>query len=136
MQIIRISVWQLDLPLSKPYWLSGGRLRFDTLDSTYVRIDTDAGLSGWGEGCPWGHTYLPASGPGIRAGLSILAPRLIGLDPCAMESVNRLMDVELPGQQPVKSALDIACVAIVETAWRQCGRTCAVEFFYFNRIAR
>jgi len=109
MQITRISVWQLDLPLSKPYWLSGGRLRFDTLDSTYVRIDTDAGLSGWGEGCPWGHTYLPASGPGIRAGLSILAPRLIGLDPCAMESVNRLMDVELPGQQPVKSALDIAC---------------------------
>jgi len=109
MRITGISVWQLDLPLNKPYWLSGGRLRFDTLDSTYVRIDTDAGLSGWGEGCPWGHTYLPASGPGIRAGLSILAPRLIGQDPCALESLNRLMDVELPGQHSVKSALDIAC---------------------------
>ena len=59
MKITHLTVWQLDLPLSKPYWLSGGRLKFETLDSTFLRIDTDEGLSGWGEACPWGHTYLP-----------------------------------------------------------------------------
>ena len=74
MKITRITTWQLDLPLSQPYWLSGGRLRFDALDSTFVRIDTDEGFSGWGEGCPWGHTYLPAHGPGLRAGIATLAP--------------------------------------------------------------
>ena len=41
MKIARISVWQLTMPLSEPYWLSGGRLKFEQLDSTFVRIDTD-----------------------------------------------------------------------------------------------
>ena len=27
MKITRITVWQMDLPLTKPYWLSGGRLK-------------------------------------------------------------------------------------------------------------
>lgn len=50
MKITRITVWQLDLPLHKPYFLSGGRLRFERLDSTLVKIDTDQGISGWGCG--------------------------------------------------------------------------------------
>ena len=109
MKIERISVWQLDLPLHKPYWLSGGRLKFELLDSTLLRIDTDEGVSGWGEGCPWGVTYLPAFGRGIRAGIAELAPLLIGRDPRQSDSINRAMDLALPGHPYVKSALDIAC---------------------------
>ena len=45
MRISRISVWQMELPQHTPYFLSGGRLRFDSLDSTIIRIDTDEGLS-------------------------------------------------------------------------------------------
>lgn len=109
MKINRISVWQVTLPLTKPYWLSGGRLKLSELDSTFVRVDTDEGVSGWGEGCPWGNTYLPAHGPGIRAGLEILAPVLLGRDPRALETINRVMDVNLPGHPYVKSPLDMAC---------------------------
>ena len=109
MRISRISVWQMELPLHTPYFLSGGRLRFDTLDSTIIRIDTDDGLSGWGEACPWGHTYLPAHGPGVRAGLGVLAPSMIGLDPRGLDHLNAVMDVTLPGHPYVKSAIDIAC---------------------------
>jgi L-alanine-DL-glutamate epimerase-like enolase superfamily enzyme len=108
-RISRITCWQLDLPLREPYFLSGGRLRFDRLDSTIVRIDTDDGLSGWGEACPWGHTYLPAHGGGVRAGIAILAPAILGLDPRSLDHLNRVMDVTLPGHPYVKSALDIAC---------------------------
>ena len=109
MKISRISVWQIDLPLHTPYFLSGGRLRFDRLDSTIIRIDTDDGLSGWGEACPWGHTYLPAHGPGVRAGLGVLAPCVIGLDPRALDYLNAVMDSMLPGHPYVKSAIDMAC---------------------------
>ncbi len=109
MKITRITVWQLDLPLNAPYWLSGGRLKFERLDSTFVRIDTDEGVCGWGEGCPWGHTYLPAHGPGIRAGIETLAPALIGQDPRSLDHINRVMDIQLPGHLYVKSAIDIAC---------------------------
>jgi L-alanine-DL-glutamate epimerase-like enolase superfamily enzyme len=116
MKIVRITVWQMTLPLSQSYTLSGGRLKFDELDSSFVRIDTDDGLSGWGEACPWGHTYLPAHGPGIRAGLDLLAPALIGLDPRALDHVNRVMDLTLPGHLYVKSALDVACWDILGQA--------------------
>ena len=109
MKISRLSVWQIDLPLHTPYFLSGGQLRFDNLDSTIIRIDTDEGLSGWGEACPWGHTYLPAHGPGVRAGLDVLAPHLMGLDPRGLDHINAAMDTALPGHPYVKSAIDIAC---------------------------
>ena len=52
MKIKKISVYHKDLPLSEPYWLSGGRLKFEVLDATFVRVDTDDGITGWGEGTP------------------------------------------------------------------------------------
>ena len=109
MKIVRIVVYQVDLPLIEPYWLSGGRLKFEQLDSTLVRIDTDEGISGWGEGCPWGHTYLPAHGSGIRAAIDTLASALLSVDPRSIDHINRLMDVQLPGHGYAKSPIDIAC---------------------------
>ena len=108
MKISGISVWQKNLPLNKPYWLSGGRLKFEQLDSTFIRIECDDGSSGWGEGCPWGNTYLPAFGAGIRAALDLLAPVLLGENPVEIARLNKLMDAALPGHLYAKSALDIA----------------------------
>ena len=48
MRIARIVVHQVTLPLEHPYSLSGGRLRYETLDSTVVAVHTDDGLVGWG----------------------------------------------------------------------------------------
>jgi cis-L-3-hydroxyproline dehydratase len=109
MKITKITVFQLELPLHKPYWLSGGRLKFERLDTTIIRVDTDDGVHGWGESCPWGSTYLPAFGKGVRAGIAELAPDVIGLDPRLIDRVNRVMDVALPGHPYVKSAIDMAC---------------------------
>jgi L-alanine-DL-glutamate epimerase-like enolase superfamily enzyme len=109
MKITRITVFHRDLPLEHPYWLCGGRLKFETLDATFVRIDTDAGITGWGEGTPWGHTYVPAHGPGIRAGIETMAPFLIGLDPRRLLDVERAMDLSLPGHLYAKSPIDMAC---------------------------
>ena len=109
MKITRVVIYALTLPLTRPYKLAGGRLAFTELDSTLVRIETDDGLVGWGEGCPWGHTYAPAHGAGIRAAAEILAPVLLGLDPRRLEHVNRAMDIALPGHLYAKSPFDIAC---------------------------
>lgn len=109
MQITRISVFPQTQPLRKPYWLSGGRLKFEQLDSTFVKIETDDGITGWGEGCPWGNTYLPAFGGGVRAAAHLLAPALLGHDPRKVDKINALMDITLPGHLYAKSALDIAC---------------------------
>lgn len=109
MKISGLTVYHVDLPLEHPYWLSGGRLRFDTLDATLVRIETDTGLTGWGEGTPWGHSYVAAHGPGIRAGIETMAPFLLGLDPRRLLDVERAMDLALPGHLYAKSPIDMAC---------------------------
>lgn len=109
MKITRITVFHVDLPLEHPYWLSGGRLKFECLDATLVKIETDAGITGWGEGTPWGHTYVPAHGPGVRAGIETMATFLIGLDPRRVLEVERVMDLTLPGHLYAKSPIDMAC---------------------------
>ena len=109
MRIDSISVYRADLPLEHPYWLSGGRLKFECLDATLVKVETDTGLAGWGEGTPWGHTYVPAHGPGIRAGIETMAPFVLGLDPRRLLDVERAMDLALPGHLYAKSPIDMAC---------------------------
>ena len=109
MKITRLSVFHVDLPLEHPYWLSGGRLKFETLDATLIKVETDAGITGWGEGTPWGHTYVPAHGPGIRAGIETMAPFILGLDPRRVLDVERAMDLALPGHLYAKSPIDMAC---------------------------
>ena len=116
MKITRLSVFRRDLPLKEPYRLSGGRLKFEVLDATFVKLETDAGLTGWGEGTPWGHTYVPAHGPGIRAGIETLAPALLGQDPRRLEHVERAMDLCLPGHPYVKQPVDMACWDILGQA--------------------
>ena len=49
-----------------------------------VAIETDAGLTGYGEVCPLGPAYLPSYAEGARTGIVKLAPTLIGLDPTAL----------------------------------------------------
>ena len=116
MKITAIKVYQVTLPLKKGYALSGGRLRFDKLDSTLVELETDAGPTGWGEGCPWGSTYLPAFAGGIRAGIEELAPAVLGRDPRRTDRVYQAMTLALPGHPYVKSALDMACWDILGKA--------------------
>ncbi len=109
MKITGITVFQVDLPLEHPYWLSGGRLKFEVLDATLVKLKTDEGLVGWGEGTPWGHTYVAAHGPGIRAGIETIAPFVLGLDPRKVLEVERAMDLALPGHLYAKGPIDMAC---------------------------
>jgi L-alanine-DL-glutamate epimerase-like enolase superfamily enzyme len=109
MRITAISVYQVDLPVKGGgFKSSGGRLQ-RSLDSTVVRIDTDQGLSGWGESCPFGSNYLPAFAEGARAGIQVLAPHLLGEDPRELGAINARMDGALYGIPYAKTALDVAC---------------------------
>ena len=109
MKITRISAFAVGLRFREgTIRMSGGR-SVSTHDSTLMRIQTDSGLTGWGEVCPFGGAYLPAYPAGARTGLSVLAPALIGADPREIDAVNRLMDGALKGHGYAKTALDIAC---------------------------
>ena len=108
MLITAISLYRVELPFHGAYRLSGGRT-WNRLDSTVIRIDTDAGITGWGEACPFGANYLEAFAGGVRAGIGELAPALLGADPSGVSAIYRRMDRDLLGHPAVKSGIDIAC---------------------------
>lgn len=109
MKINRIRAYQVDLPLHEgSYKWSGGK-SVAVFDSTVVEIETDAGVTGYGEVCPLGPFYLPAYANGVRAGLRELGPHLLGENPLELQKLNRRMDAALKGHAYVKSGLDMAC---------------------------
>jgi L-alanine-DL-glutamate epimerase-like enolase superfamily enzyme len=116
MKIRRIAAYRVELPLQEgSYKWSGGK-SVAVFDSTLVRVETDDGLVGHGEVCPLGPAYLPAYAEGVRAGLAVLAPSLLGEDPRELEKLNRRMDAAMKGHPYVKSGVDIACWDILGQA--------------------
>ncbi|MFN0087345.1 MAG: cis-3-hydroxy-L-proline dehydratase [Blastocatellia bacterium] len=116
MKITRISAYQVDLPLHEgSYKWSGGK-SVGVFDSTVVSVETDAGITGWGEVCPLGPAYLAAYASGVRAGLAELAPQLIGECPLELARLNRRMEAVMKGHPYVKSAVDMACWDILGKA--------------------
>ncbi|MBT5434415.1 MAG: mandelate racemase/muconate lactonizing enzyme family protein [Rhodospirillaceae bacterium] len=107
MKIIRISAYQVDLPMKEGAYCWGGQ-SFAAFDSTVVLVETDAGISGVGESCPLGPAYLPAYAQGVRSGLETLSPALIGCDPLQIDALYDRMDLHLVGHPYIKSALDMA----------------------------
>src|SRR5206468_10944719 len=103
MKISRVTAWQVDLPLQEgAYKWSGGK-SVTVFGSTVVAVQTESGLTGWGEVCPLGPAYLAAYAGGVRAGLRELAPQLLGENPLELARLNRRMDAAMKGHPYVKS---------------------------------
>jgi L-alanine-DL-glutamate epimerase-like enolase superfamily enzyme len=116
MHITGIRLYQADLPLHEGSYKWSGGNAVTVFDSTVVAVDTDTGLTGWGEVCPLGPAYLPAYARGARTGLAELAPQLLGADPLALGVLNARMDAAMRGHPYVKSAIDMACWDILGKA--------------------
>jgi len=109
MKIKRILAWRVELPLHETSYKWSGGKSVTVFDSTIVGVETDTGLTGFGEVCPLGPFYLPAYAEGVRTGLRELGPHLIGADPRELLALNHRMDAALKGHPYVKSGIDIAC---------------------------
>ncbi|MGH2453395.1 MAG: mandelate racemase/muconate lactonizing enzyme family protein [bacterium] len=119
MRIHQIDLFGYDLHyVHGEYAMSGGRV-VRALPSTVVRVTADEGLTGWGEVCPLGPTYLPAFAEGARAALREIAPALIGADPRNLAEVHARMEGALAGHGYAKSPVDIACWDILGKATGQ-----------------
>ena len=120
MRIVRISLWRLPLTSHTAYHMSDGKT-CDTVDTVVLRLDTDEGLSGWGEICPIPH-YLPAYAGGVIPAVEELAPILLGADPIGPEAVMARLDAHLPDHRYAKSAIDIAL-------WDLTGKAAGLPLF-------
>ena len=122
MKITAIRAYQVDLPLHEGSYKWSGGNAVSVFDSTVVAVETDAGLTGWGEVCPLGPAYLPAYARGARAGIAELAPQLLGADPLrARASSTSGWTAAMRGHPYVKSAIDMACWDLLGKASRPAG---------------
>ncbi|MDA7430965.1 mandelate racemase [Primorskyibacter aestuariivivens] len=106
MKIVRISLWHLPLTSHTAYHMASGK-SCETVETAVIAVETDTGLTGWGEVCPIPH-YLPAYARGVGPALAELAPVLIGGDPLGAEALIARAEAWLPDHRYAKSALDIA----------------------------
>ncbi len=106
MKINAITVWLVPLSSHETYYMADGKT-CDTVETAVVRLETDSGLSGWGEVCPIPH-YLPAYARGVAPALEELSPVLLGADPVGPEALMDQLDAFLHGHDYAKSAIDTA----------------------------
>ncbi len=116
MRITGINAYRVELPLHEGSYKWSGSNAVTVFDTTVVAVETDAGITGYGEVCPLGAAYLPAYAEGVRTGITELAPHLMGLDPTELGPLNRRMDQAMRGHPYVKSPLDMACWDILGQA--------------------
>ncbi len=141
MKINRVRVFQVDLPLVEGQYKWSGGKSIDVFDSTVVELTTDTGLTGYGEACPLGPSYLPAYAAGVRAGIAALGPDLIGCNPLQLDVLNRHMDHCLAGHPYVKSAIDMASWDLLGKACDQpvavlLGGHCGEDFVLYRAISQ
>ena len=106
MKLTRITVWEVPLTSHETYYMADGKT-CDTTLSVIVRLDTDSGLSGWGEVCPIPH-YLPAYAKGVIPAIEEMVPVLIRADPIGPEALMERLNKHLIGHDYAKSAIDTA----------------------------
>ena len=122
MKITKIAAYQVDLPLHEgSYKWSGGK-SVTVFDSTVVRVETDEGVTGYGEVCPLG-TGLPAGlRPGVRTGLAEFGAASAGPRPDRdSPSSTAAWTRRCKGHPYVKSAIDMACWDILGQGGRPAG---------------
>lgn len=105
MQIKSIEPIAVSLPMLKPVIMAGEEVR--RADNVLVRIETENGLTGWGEA---------ASAPvmtgdtleSLVSAVHFLTPALRGRDPADIEGALTAMDGRMYGNQGAKAAIEIA----------------------------
>ena len=118
MRITGVSAYQIDLPLHEGSYKWSGGNSVDVFDSTVVAVETDAGITGYGEVCPLGPAYLPAYARGARTGIAELAPHILGADPRELDVLDRIMNgaVAFAAGAPQHDDMTLTVLRVAESA--------------------
>src|SRR3546814_3882055 len=115
MHITGCEIFIVTLPLRRAYvWAGNTRRRIG--HHAIVRVDTDEGISGWGEAPAiptWGGSQMRYGGETPETVLILIREILFGvirgMDPGEMGGIHARMDSVVKGSPYAKAAIDIAC---------------------------
>src|SRR5712692_3649891 len=120
MKIMQVKTIVINMPmqLDGPVPMQGGQAR-TSIDMLLVRIDTDAGVTGWGEG--FGHRIWPATRAAID---TLIGPMCVGRDATAINALIDDLQRNLHGigrTGPAMYALSAIDIALWDIAGKVAG---------------
>ena len=105
MKIVSVETFPIRVPLAKPIVMS--HITIHQSDNVLVRVTTDAGVEGWGEGVE-ATDLTGETQQSIKASLEFLGPRLVGEDPMRRTALWWAMKKMIYGNETAIGAIDIA----------------------------
>ena len=96
-RVDRMEVYRCPLTYAHGIYVMSANRTITTLESTVVVLRTADGVSGYGEICPLGSTYLPSSAAGARAALREIAGAVVGQNATNIGKLHVSMDAALAG---------------------------------------
>ena len=113
MKITGVTAKKVEVPLWKPFTISLGTIH--SCELVFLRIDTDCGIVGYGEGS--GVEFVTGeTSDTVLGAIKLFESILIGQNPYAIEHIHREMDRKLVGNGSAKAAIDIALYDIMSKA--------------------
>ncbi|MFC0561334.1 mandelate racemase/muconate lactonizing enzyme family protein [Halalkalibacter alkalisediminis] len=117
MEITAVHIYGIHLPLREPFIVSYAT--YTSMPSIIVKMETDAGLIGYGEavadehvtGETWASTYQVLK--------HTLVPAILGENPFHLEKIHDIMNQTIHGAPAAKAAIDIACYDLIGKALKQ-----------------
>ncbi|MGN7150843.1 mandelate racemase/muconate lactonizing enzyme family protein [Arthrobacter sp. SAFR-179] len=107
MKISHATITLVDLPLLEPFVVSYDS--YASMPSVILTLETDDGLTGYGESVPDGHITGETPAGTVEALRTELVPAVLGLDPRDITAVHQHLNKALKGCGAAKAAVDIAC---------------------------
>jgi muconate cycloisomerase len=112
-RISAVSVFPVRIPVRAVHSHGIGDIAAST--NVILRLDTDAGITGWGEAAPW--TVFTGSPEASTAALDVyLRPLLLGADPFRIEALLAAADRAIVHCTEAKAAMEMALFDIVGKA--------------------
>lgn len=111
MKITAIHLYAIRLPLRDPFIISYGT--YYDMPSIIVKIETDEGIVGYGEGVADDHVTGETWESTLQVLKHTLAPALLGVNPMNIEKIHDIMNQTIYGVPTAKAAIDIACFDVI-----------------------
>ena len=108
MKITAVHVDTLELTMEEPFVIASSAMAYGPCD--LVRVETDEGLTGFGEACP-AYEFTGETLWSVQDVIgAYLGPSVIGRDPFDIESIHRVWERELfmVGNQAARAAVEMA----------------------------
>ncbi|GLR19975.1 mandelate racemase/muconate lactonizing enzyme family protein [Portibacter lacus] len=113
LKISDIKFYRFDIPLREEFKLAA--MSLNVAHNVLVKIETNVGIIGWGEGAPFHALVGETQDIALAAGKEF-KPYLLGRNPLAIDAIVRFMDKHLPHNTTLKSAIDMALYDVASKA--------------------